>query len=135
MADDALQDISIDWNAAAVDGGRLRVPLLGDPSGAWRDRLKHVIERLQRGGSGWGEIKVTKSALRVDAVRAGAEADLRHFLESGVLQANSDLRAEEEESQADEEEPADDRSESDQQMTEAFRSFSGDASERGADAT
>ena len=121
MADDAQQDISIDWNAAAVDDGRLKVPLLGDPSAAWRDRLTHVIERLQRGGSGWGEIKVTKSALRVDAVRTGAEADLRHFLESGVLQANSDLRADEE---AETEEPNDDRSESDQQMTDAFRSFS-----------
>jgi hypothetical protein len=125
MADDAQQDISIDWNAASVDDGRLTVPLLGEPSAAWRDRLKHVIERLQRGGSGWGEIKVTKSALRVDAVRAGAEADLRHFLESGVLQANSDLRAEEE-GEAEDAESADGRSESDQEMTDAFRAFSGD---------
>ena len=123
MADDDAQgDISIDWNAASVDAGRLTVPLLGGPSAAWRERLEHIIERLQRGGSGWGEIKVKKSALRVDDVRAGGEADLRHFLESGVLQANSDLSAEDERAE-DDAEPSDDRSESDQQMTDAFRSF------------
>jgi hypothetical protein len=70
-----------------------------------------VIERLHRGASAWGEIKVTKSKLRVAGVAAGTESDLRHFLESAVLQAGANL--------ADE-----DRSEDDQRMTDAFRAFS-----------
>jgi hypothetical protein len=50
-----------------------------------------VIERRYRGGSGWGAIKVGKARLRVDDV------DLRHLLESAVLQANADVRDDTEE--------------------------------------
>ena len=63
---------------------------------------------------------MTKSQLRIDAVSAGSEHDLHHFLESVVLQANAAFREE----QAD---AADDgRSEQDQQMTEVFRALATD---------
>lgn len=42
-----------------------------------------------------------------------AEADLRHLLESAVLQANTAFD--------DDDEPDDERSEADEQMTDAFR--------------
>lgn len=61
-------------------------------------------------------INVTKKQLRVDAVEPGTEADLRHLLESAVLQANSEF--EDDDGEAD-----DERSDADQQMTDAFRGF------------
>jgi hypothetical protein len=116
------EDIAIDWNAASVDDGRLTVPLLGEPSAKWRDRVTHVIERLERGGNDWGTIKVTKSKFRVDAVGEGAESTLRHLLEGAVMQANSDFREDDEHDNQDE--PDQERSEVDQHKTDAFRSFS-----------
>ena len=86
------QTVQIDWGSAEVDDGRLTVPLTGTPSKKWADTVSRVLDRLQR-GERWGEIKVTKKQLRVDAVEPGTEADLRHLLESAVLQANSDVRA------------------------------------------
>jgi hypothetical protein len=122
MAEDAAHDTTIDWGSASVDGGRLTVALAGSASAEWKKRVQQVIQRLERGSGGWGEIKVTKSELRVDAVKPGSETDLRHLLESAVLQANADLRPEEPAATANDE----DRSEEDQQMTDAFRSFSAD---------
>jgi hypothetical protein len=120
MADD--DEVRIDWGAAAVDGGRLNVPFAGTPPAGFKSRLAHVIERLERGGSGWGEIKATKAKLRVDGVAAGSESDLRHFLEAAVLQANADARADDEDDD-DEAGTGDERSEPDQAMTDAFRAF------------
>ena len=116
----AEHDTTIDWGSASVDGGRLTVALAGSASAEWKERVQQVIQRLERGSGGWGEITVTKSKLRVDAVKPGSETDLRHFLESAVLQANADLRPEEPAATTDD----DERSEEDQQMTDAFRSFS-----------
>jgi hypothetical protein len=121
MADD---DVTIDWGAASVDGGRLTVPLAGKPPAGFKPALAHVIERLERGGRGWGEVKVAKAKLRVDDVRDGSESDLRHFLEAAVLQANADVRADEEDD--DEAGDGDERSEPDQAMTDAFRGFAPD---------
>jgi hypothetical protein len=55
MADD---EVTIDWGAASVDGRRLTVPYAGKPPNAFKPAVAHVIERLDRGGSGWGAIKV-----------------------------------------------------------------------------
>jgi hypothetical protein len=118
MADD---EVKIDWGEASVDGGRLTVPLSGNPPAAYKAQLARVIERLERGGSGWGEIKVGKAKLRVEGIGAGAESDLRHFLEAAVLQANADVRAEEDDD--DDADQGDERSEPDQAMTDAFRAF------------
>jgi hypothetical protein len=106
-----------DWASAAVDDGELTVPFVGPPPRGWVKALRHVIERLQRTDHGLGDVKVTKKQVTVGDVSPGSEADVRHFLESALLQVNADLTADEE-TDAERE-----RSESDQEMTDAFRSF------------
>jgi hypothetical protein len=120
MTDDPQQETALDWSSASVDDGRLTVPVIGEVPTGWTKRVKRVVERLDRSGSSWGAVSVTKNRLRVDAVSRGAEHDLHHFLESVVLQANTDLREE------DEDDADDGRSDEDQQMTEAFRSLAPD---------
>jgi hypothetical protein len=114
MADD---DPGIDWSSASVDDGRLTVAFGGRQSSEWIERVQDVLERLGRPSRRWGAIEVGKKRLRVDAVTPGAEADLRHFLESAVLQATADVPVE------DEDDSDGERSDADQQMTETFRSF------------
>jgi hypothetical protein len=108
----------IDWSSATVDDGQLTVGLDGKPSSEWRERVERVLERLHAGGSGWGAIKVGKKKLTVEDVRDGSEGDLRHLLESAVLQANADLAPAEDAS-----DQGDERSEADQRLTDAFRAF------------
>jgi hypothetical protein len=79
--------------------------------------VQGVAESLARAGRGWGDVSVERKMLRVDDVTAGCEAELRHFLESAVLQASADVPVEDD---CDGE-----RSDADQQMTETFRSFAG----------
>ena len=117
-----MGDVKIDWGAASVDDGRLTVPLAGEPPDGFKERLTHVVERLDRGGSGWGDIKVGKAKLRVDAVAAGSERDLRHFLEAALLQASADAEDEDDEETG----SGDERSEEDRALTDAFRAFAED---------
>ncbi|HEX5621990.1 MAG TPA: hypothetical protein VFX51_26425 [Solirubrobacteraceae bacterium] len=117
------QTPQIDWNSAAVDDRQLTVPLTGKPSKQWADAVTRVLGRLQRDSERWGAIQVTKKRFRVDGVQPGAEPDVRHLLESAVLQANSTLEPDDDESEAD-----DERSDADQQMTDAFRAFADDGS-------
>jgi hypothetical protein len=118
VTDDAEQSTpGFDWSTATVDDGELTVPVLGPPPRGWAKALRHVIERLQRTGHGLGGVKVTKKQVTVADVSPGSEADVYHFLESALMQVNADL-ADDEETDAER-----DRSESDQQMTDAFRSF------------
>jgi hypothetical protein len=111
----------IDWSGASVDGGRLTLPFDAKAPAEFKAGLIEVIERLDRGGSGWGDVKVTRSGLRVADVAEGAESDLRHFLEAAVLQANANLGTEEDGEPA----PDDQRSETDERMTATFRGFAG----------
>ena len=79
------------------------------------ERPCHGVGRRSTAEVGrWGEIDVGKKKLKVDDVEPGAEADLRHFLETAVLQANADPPPNEKEGE---------RSDADQAMTDAFRSF------------
>ena len=110
-----MDEVRIDWAEAAVDGGQLTAPIAGEATKEWAERVASVIERLHSGGSHWGAIKVTKKKVTVADVTAGAEQDLRHLLESAVLQANADLAAPEEN--------GNERSGEDAEMTEAFRAF------------
>ena len=119
MADDEQVEIGIEWGAASVSGGRLSVPFTGKPPAGWLERFEHVIGRLEHGGGGWGAIKVAKKQVRVDEVQPGAESDLRHLLESAVLQANADSAA------AGDADAGDERAGPDQEMTDAFRAFGG----------
>lgn len=109
MSDD---DATLDWSSASVDGGRLTVPVAGEVPTGWVKRVQHVIERLEKSGSGWGAVKVTKRQVQVDDVTADAAPDLHHVLESAVLQANADLR--------DDPGPRE-RSEEDERLIETFR--------------
>jgi hypothetical protein len=109
--------VEIDWSQASVDGGSLTVPFAGKAPKKWTERLQDVTTSLARGGRGWGEVSIGRKKLRVDEVTAGCEAELRHFLESAVLQTNADVPVD------DEDDSGEERSEPDQQMTETFRSF------------
>ena len=114
-----MTDIHIDWSSADVQEGRLTVAFGEKPEKEWVERLAQVVDRLARAGSGWSAIEVGMRKLHVDGVEAGAEQDLRHFLESAVLQANADQRSGDEPSGAS-------RSEEDQARTDAFRAFAQD---------
>ena len=129
----------IDWSAAEVSGGDLTVPLSGEPSKAWTDRVAEVVERLRRGSRGWGAVKIGRKAIEVSGVQAGAEGDLRHFLEGAVMQANADFAPEPEPEESDDDGSGGHASEADGEMTGAFRAFAdspaddedtGDESER-----
>jgi hypothetical protein len=120
MTDDAQQETALDWSSASVDDSRLTVPVIGDVPTGWTKRVRRVVERLDRSGSSWGAVRVTKTHVRVDAVAPGTENDLHHFLESVVLQANTDLLEE------DDDAGDDGRSDEDQQMTDAFRALATD---------
>jgi hypothetical protein len=109
--------VEIDWSQASVDGGSLTVPFAGKTPKKWTERLEQVAGSLARGGRGWGEVSVERKKLRVNDVTPGCEAELRHFLESAVLQANADVPVE------DEDDSDKERSDADQEMTETFRSF------------
>ena len=119
VAKDDHPQASIDWASATVKDGDLTVALAGEPSADWAQRVQAVLERLERPGSGWGATKVTKTGIKVKAVTAGAEDDLRHLLDGAVQQANADFAPPEEADAGDGE-----LSEADSAMTEAFRSFS-----------
>jgi hypothetical protein len=116
-----VETTQIDWGSATVDDARLTVPLDGAPSKEWVERVERVLDRLlsHGGGGGWGEIKVSKKKLTVQDVADGSESDLRHLLESAVLQANADLADDDDDDGG----GKDERSEADQQKTDAFRAF------------
>jgi hypothetical protein len=111
---------SIDWASAEVRGGELTVALAGEADAQWAERVQAIVERLDRPGSAWGATKVTEATVTVEGVGAGAEEDLRHFLEGAVQQANADYAPEVRDDAG--EQPSDE----DSAMTEAFRSFAAD---------
>src|SRR4051812_31657753 len=110
-----LCPMQIDWGTAEVLDGVLTVELDDEPPKEWPDRLGHVLERL---GHGADAVEVDGRALGVSGVSPGREADVRHLLESGVLQADADLAPDEDEVSGE-----DEKSEEDREMTDAFREF------------
>ena len=110
----------IEWSTAEVKDGTLSVRLTGAPTKAWRKDFARVLTLLgDDGQAGWGAIALAKRRLEVANVEEGSEADVRHFLESAVLQVNSHLGAE-----AAAEPPATENADtSDRRMTAAFRRF------------
>jgi hypothetical protein len=112
----------LDWASASVKDGELSVDVAGTPNAEWTRGLESIVERLYRPGSGWGEVKIAKATLRVASVSPGSETDLRHFLDSAVLQVNTNF-APDEEGEADDDEGG---SPDDREMTDVFRSFSSD---------
>jgi hypothetical protein len=105
----------IDWSTAQVSDAELVVALAPSPPPQWRARAKGAIALLERPGQSWDAIKVRKDRIVVSGVAEGSEGDVRHFLESVVLQANAGERDEAEEHV----------DEADERMTSAFQSFAG----------
>jgi hypothetical protein len=113
--------IAIDWKAADVRAGRLRVALSERASKDWVAAFDGVAERLERPGSAWGGVSASRQRLEVEDVTEGEEPSLRHFLESALLQANTVAGGGDEDGDDDV-----GRSEPDQRMTERFRAFADD---------
>src|SRR5436305_1183054 len=83
---------AIDWGTASIEDGELTVGLSGAKSKDWRARFENVVALLDTPHSEWGEVTLVKDRINVEGVQQGGESDLRHFLESIVMQANADTR-------------------------------------------
>ena len=109
---------AIAWEEAEVHDGELHVGLDSEAPRGWAARFRSVLARLaQDGEPRWGRISVSRREIRVAEVSEGGEADLRHLLDSVLLQVNSDLAPEgdEEDGQLSPDQQRDAR------MTDAFR--------------
>ena len=111
--------VAIEWDTASVSDGRLSVELSKPRPKGWNEQLESVLAQLARPGHAWGEISVGKRKVHVDDVTPGTEEDLRHLLESAVLQANAAAGATEEP----DEDQDDGASGPDDEMAATFRSF------------
>ena len=116
----------IDWSSARFEDGTLTVELSGRSAKEWNARFATLFSPLDPRHSDWGEVRQTKNRIRVADVRQGTESELRHFLESIVLQANSDVGAEETSQASDDEAQNEPPTTLDAQMTETFMSFEAD---------
>jgi hypothetical protein len=112
----------IDWASAQIEDGALTVELTGKGSKAWKARFANVLALLDTPHTSWGDVRLNKSTVKVASVQQGGEPELRHFLESIVLQANSDTKPEapEGDGKGDDEGGEHDV---DEQMTATFKTF------------
>lgn len=118
----------IDWDSSEVEDASLTVRLTGSASKAWTRRFESVLAMLDQARDGWGEVRLTKKAIKVSVVQQGSESDLRHFLESIVLQANADTAPSEDQDEEDHKPDADER------MARTFRGFAAEPESLDADA-
>jgi hypothetical protein len=95
MSEPAGEDAPhIEWDSAEVSDARLRVALGGEIPKHWARRFAEVLQRLGPAGEErWGAVKIAKGEITVADLSEGCETDLRHQLESALLQANADLGA------------------------------------------
>jgi hypothetical protein len=112
----------IDWASAQIEDGTLTVELTGKGSKAWKARFENVLALLDTPHTTWGEVRLHKSTVKVAGVKQGGEPELRHFLGSVVLQANSDTQPEVPEDEA-EGDDAGGELDVDEQMTATFKTF------------
>jgi hypothetical protein len=111
----------IDWSSAEARDGALSVELTGTAAKRWAEHFEGVLALLGHGSGKWGEVALTKRAVTVEEVSEGSEGELRHLLESVVLQVNSELGLEPDPEDA---QPAEDpQKAADQRLTESFRAF------------
>jgi hypothetical protein len=123
----APEQRNIDWGSAESEDVTLTVELTGASSKAWKQRFESVLALLDTPHSRWGEVHLTRKAIQIAHVQPGTETELRHFLESIVLQVNSELpQPEESEQDAEKESEVDEAAKADRQMTAAFRAFADD---------
>lgn len=121
MSDDDADGLpGLAWAEAEVHDAELHVALSTPAPRGWAARFRAVLARLGTDGEGrWGEISVSRSGVKVADVAEGGEGDLRHLLESALLQVNADLAPDEEGDTS----PAEQR---DARLTESFRAFGKD---------
>ncbi len=117
----AMGRIAIDWSTARVRGRELTVAFEEATSAAARKHMKALVERLQRPGEPWKAVAVKKDRLIVSEIADGAEEEVRHFLESVVLEADA---AADDGAAAAGDEQVDER---DRRMTDAFQAFAPDS--------
>jgi hypothetical protein len=113
----------IDWGSAEVKDRTLTVRLTGKAGRGWAMHFNGVLGLLEQNASRWGEITVRKDTIEVADVQEGSEGDLRHLLESALLQVNADFEPSPErdasEAQCDPEQTMEEG------MSERFRGFAG----------
>jgi len=109
--------LHIEWATAEVRDGVLTVAVAGERPRGWAPRLRAVLALLTPPNRGWADIDVARAHITVADVREGAESDLRHHLDSALLQVSADL------SETDGQGANDDESTFDGRMQQAFRSF------------
>ena len=103
----------VDWATAEVHDATLSVELTQPPPRGWQKRLTAVAAQLGQSNGSWGDIRAKKGRIVVSAVTQGAEDELRHVLESAVLETNG----------AEPEAGDEGAAGPDEQMTAAFRAF------------
>jgi hypothetical protein len=111
----------IDWSTAEVKDGALTLELTGDRSKRWDRRFDSVLALLGKDDGRWGKVRLTKTAIEVTEVSERSAGDLHHFLESVVLQVNSDLKDDSPEGAADAQ--SDPAQEADRAITATFRAL------------
>ncbi|HEY4917189.1 MAG TPA: hypothetical protein VIH92_09775 [Solirubrobacteraceae bacterium] len=125
---------AIDWSSAELSDRALVVQLRGAGAKGWSKDFGGVLALLEQSGRGWGKVALKGSKVRVADVQAGTEEELRHFLESVVLQVNSDLGLEietgAEDAGSEETQSGDRRLEAaERRMAATFRGFADEVSE------
>jgi hypothetical protein len=118
----ATEPREIRWDTAEIEDAALTVELTGSNSRIWKARFEQVLALLGSAHSSWGEARVTKDGINVKDVEHGSESELRHFLESVVLQADADPEADVIGQARDRIDGKDDPG-PDEQMMRTFRSF------------
>jgi hypothetical protein len=113
----------IDWGTAEIRKGTLAVELTGSPSKDWKKRFAGVLGLLEMSSSAWGEVELTKGGIEVEQVQEGSEGDLRHHLESVVLEVNSQLELDNDKAGSDANADEDEERGADERMTATFRTF------------
>ncbi len=113
MATSGSEAVSVDWAKTEAQNGKVKLPLTGQASKHWAKEAASILERLD---PTW-PIEVKSKSIVVEAVARGQEGDVRHMIESVVLEANARLVAED--SDRDDARP----DATDEEMTSAFRAF------------
>ncbi len=116
MATSGSDEVSIDWAKADAQDGKVKLPLAGRASKRWAEEAASIFERLE---PMW-PIEVKTKHIVVDGVTPGQESDVRHIIESAVLEANARLAKDSDSDADDGQEPTD------EEMARTFRAF-GDA--------
>ena len=121
--------LAIDWSSAEVHGGDVTVELAGKVSKQYRERFEAVRSLLGESSGGWDEVKLVKRTIHVRGLRPGQEHELRHFLDSVVVEVNAELPGRDDEREQ-ASRPSDRTALVDAEMTATLRSFAEQQAQR-----